>query len=117
MQTYSASCDNWQSLRRLSHTVTLDLLEKANFTPQQARFVAQAIETEVEAHPHHLATNEDLLQVKSELEKDIHFRAGATRLQAGCGPAASPETVAGGICATAQGQCEHSAGMGAGSPG
>lgn len=50
---------------------TLDLLEKASFTPQQARFVAQAIETEVSAHHDHLATKKDLLQVKSDLELKI----------------------------------------------
>ena|ERR1700733_1439750 len=46
----------------------LDLLEKANFTPQQARFVAQAIETEVGVHHDHLATKEDVLAVKADLE-------------------------------------------------
>jgi hypothetical protein len=51
--------------------VTLDLLEKANFTPQQARLVAQAIETEVAAHHDYLTTKEDLLSVRGELQKDI----------------------------------------------
>jgi hypothetical protein len=35
---------------------TLFLLEKANFSPQQARLVAKAIETEVGAHHDRLAT-------------------------------------------------------------
>jgi hypothetical protein len=60
-----------QGYRYGMQAATLDLLEKASFTPQQARLVAQAIETEVAAHHEHLATKEDLLNVKGELALKI----------------------------------------------
>ena len=62
------------------HIATLDILEKASFTPVQAKAIVQAIEeakaTTVsketfEAHRQQLATREDLYKVKGELQTEI----------------------------------------------
>jgi hypothetical protein len=49
--------------------VTLDILEKAQFTATQARAVAQGIETEVIAHQNELATKGDLLRIELKMEQ------------------------------------------------
>ena len=47
---------------------TLEILEKADLPPHQARAIAQAIELEVSAGHTSLATRQDLLEVKHEIQ-------------------------------------------------
>jgi hypothetical protein len=47
---------------------TLEILEKADLPPRQARAIAQAIELEVSAGHTRLVTREDLLEVKHEIQ-------------------------------------------------
>ncbi|HZF26328.1 MAG TPA: hypothetical protein VEZ88_08705 [Steroidobacteraceae bacterium] len=50
---------------------TLEILEKADLPPRQARAIAQAIELEVAAGHSSLATRQDLLVVKHELQHEM----------------------------------------------
>lgn len=50
---------------------TLEILEKADLPPRQARAIAQAIELEVSAGHTSLVTRQDLLVVKHELQHEI----------------------------------------------
>lgn len=52
---------------------TLEILEKADLPPRQARAIAQAIELEVSAGHTALATRQDLLVVKQELQHEIQL--------------------------------------------
>ncbi|HEY7377333.1 MAG TPA: hypothetical protein VH542_01475 [Steroidobacteraceae bacterium] len=47
---------------------TLEILEKADLPPRQARAIAQAIELEVSAGHASLVTRSDLLEVKHEIQ-------------------------------------------------
>lgn len=62
------------------HIATLDILEKASFTPVQAKAIIQAIEDAkantvskeaFEVHRQQLATREDFYRLKGELETKI----------------------------------------------
>jgi len=68
---------------------TLELLEKADFSPSQAKAIAQAIAQEqaktvsketFEAHRQQLATREDIYKIKGEL---IQWMVGLMLAQAG----------------------------------
>ena len=50
---------------------TLEILEKADLPPRQARAIAQAIELELSAGHASLATRQDLLVAKHELQHEI----------------------------------------------
>ncbi len=51
---------------------TLEILEKADLPPRQARAIAQAIELEMAAGHAALATRHDLHDLRHELKADLH---------------------------------------------
>jgi hypothetical protein len=53
---------------------TLDILEKADLPPKQARAIAQAIELEISAGHSGLATHVDLLGLQHSLEARLETR-------------------------------------------
>lgn len=53
----------------------LEVLEKAEVPPGQARAIVRAIEIEIFGAQHTLATKQDLHELRSELRAEIHLSA------------------------------------------
>jgi hypothetical protein len=53
-------------------TASLDILEKTQLPPNQARAILQVMESELASHDHLLATKADLLDGLHRLELNIH---------------------------------------------
>lgn len=60
---------------------SLDILEKADVPPSQARAIVRAIEIEISGAQQTLATKQDLHELRSDLRAEIHLSASSITRQ------------------------------------